>query len=427
MSHQKKATLLALFPGLGHLYLKRYVRAAIFFLLAVIAILIIPTVLLAITSLVELKTLGPFGKSISSPVTIASTGVVYGIIMIIIEAFFIGMYIVGIRSARLLGAQLDRDKVLPDLKQSTRESWDRIFPYVMSAPGLAFFVITVVIPIVVTFIFAGTNLERATASNPQWGISAIQQIFSDPQISKSVIDATSWTIIWTLATTIFPIALGLILAVTMNQKDFRFKRFFRPFFLLPWAVPAFVTILIFRAGLNPNGIFNAWIIKPLFGFQFSWGDPLQARVALILIQTWLGFAFIFIMMTGALQSVSEDLYEAARIDGASRWQSFRNITLPTLFVATGPILISQLSFNFNNFTIIYLITEQSQDIVTNQGSLATPVDIIISLVYRLVGPNSSTQNISVASILIIMSTAFIILISIWGMLKSPAFKEGGGI
>lgn len=427
MNNKKKATLLSIVPGLGHLYLKRYFRACVFFFTGLIAILSIPTLNIAILSLLKIKSLGPFGKIIASPVSQASSGVVYGVIMICVFAFLIGMYIVGIRSARVLGDQLDREGSLPKWKKSGKESWDRIFPYVMSAPGLFFFVIAVLIPIVVTFLYAGTNLEKTTANNPQWTFNAFQQIIDDPQIRKAVFETTLWTVIWTIATTIIPITIGLVLAVTMNQKDFRLKKFFRPIFLLPWAVPAFVTILIFRAGLNPNGIFNAWIIMPLFGFQFAWGNPVHARIALIVIQSWLGFAFIFIMMTGALQSISEDLYEAAKIDGATRRQAFRSITLPTLFVATGPILISQLAFNFNNFTIIYLMTEKSQNMVTNSGSLATSVDIIISLVYRMVGPDSATQNVSVAAVIIIMSTAFIIAISIWGMLKSPAFKEGGGL
>ncbi|MDA3101405.1 ABC transporter permease subunit, partial [Staphylococcus pseudintermedius] len=150
-------------------------------------------------------------------------------------------------------------------------------------------------------------------------------------------------IVWTLVATTLQIALGLFLAIIVNHPLVKFKRFIRTVLILPWAVPAFVTILIFAALFNDEfGAINNTILQPLLGVAPAWlNDPFWSKVALIAIQTWLGFPFVFALFTGVLQSISPDWYEAADIDGASSWQKFRHITLPHVLFATAPLLIMQ--------------------------------------------------------------------------------------
>lgn len=426
-----KITLLSLIPGVGYIYLKRYVRAVITIILTVFFIAALPTVVEGVQGLITLQLNENFkmylGESNAS--TFGRVAMIYGLIMSVVMIAFLLLYMVSIFDCRYLVKQFNREGALPGYKKSKAETIDRMFPYLLIVPAWSFFTLFVIIPIIATILIAFTNFQdinqgsgfvrRSQLLDPQWSLSAFSRVVTSSTLRQGIIEATSWTIIWTLGATILPMILGIFLAVVVNQKDFRAKKIFRPIYILPWAVPAFVTLIVFKLSLQPNGIINAWLLRPL-GFQFNWDIAMHARIALILIQTWLGFAFVFLMSTGILQSISEDLYEAARIDGANRNQSFRRITLPLLLAAAGPVLITQFSFNFNNFNAIFLTTNGGSP---QTGSVAGSTDIIISFIYRLV---QSGQNIdfAAASVITIVSSLFIILLSLGGMLRSSAFKEG---
>ncbi len=155
--------------------------------------------------------------------------------------------------------------------------------------------------------------------------------------------------IWTLCATTLQITLGILTAVVAHQKFIKFKRIFGIIFLLPWAVPAFITIMSFSNIFNDSvGAINTQVIPFINQLPFvdisaiSWKtDPNWTKVAIILVQGWLGFPYIYVMVTGILQSISEDLYEAAKIDGANAWQRFSNITLPAVFLVAAPTFITQ--------------------------------------------------------------------------------------
>lgn len=170
------------------------------------------------------------------------------------------------------------------------------------------------------------------------------------------LDVLAWTIVWTLVASTLQVGLGILLAVVVNQKEVRFKKFFRTILVLPWAVPGFVTILVFAGLFNDSfGAFNHQILAAFGIDPIPWMTNANwTKLALILMQGWLGFPYVFIITTGVLQSIPDDLYEAATIDGASAFSKFRHITLPLILIAMAPIIITQFTFNFNNFNIIYL-------------------------------------------------------------------------
>src|SRR5699024_5025879 len=144
----------------------------------------------------------------------------------------------------------------------------------------------------------------------------------------------TWTIVWTVVATSLQILLGFFLALMVNDKRIKFKRTIRTFLILPCAVPAFVSILIFSALFNPTfGVVNRDLLSQ-FNVMIPWlSDPFWAKTALIMIQTWLGFPFVFALFTGVLQSVPADMYEAADVDGGTRWQKLRHITVPHVLYA----------------------------------------------------------------------------------------------
>jgi arabinogalactan oligomer/maltooligosaccharide transport system permease protein len=171
--------------------------------------------------------------------------------------------------------------------------------------------------------------------------------------------------------------------MALDDIRVRGRRTYRSLLLIPYALPSFMTALIWQGLLNQQfGPINEFL-----GLDIPWltsraFEGLLPKMSVLLVNTWLGFPYMFLICTGALQAIPSDLKEAAYVDGASGWAAFRRITLPLLLVAVGPLLIASFAFNFNNFNVIFLLTGGDPPI---QGAV-TPVgytDILISYAYRL--------------------------------------------
>jgi ABC transporter, permease protein len=223
-----------------------------------------------------------------------------------------------------------------------------------------------------------------------------------------------------VATTL-QIALAMFLAIIVNDPRVKFKKFIRTILILPWAVPGFVSIIVFSALFNDNfGAINTTIIQPLFNTSIPWmSSVMWTRIAIISIQVWLGFPYVYALFTGVLQSISRDWYEAAEMDGASRWQSFKNITFPHLMYATGPLLLTQYTFNFNNFNIIYLFNEGGPAV---RGQNAGGTDILISWVYNLTFNN---QQFSMAAAISLILGLVIAVFAFFQFRRSSSFTDEG--
>jgi arabinogalactan oligomer/maltooligosaccharide transport system permease protein len=275
-----------------------------------------------------------------------------------------------------------------------------------------------------SFALAFTNYDlyhSPPANLADWvGLETFAEIFTVDIWRSTFFDVLAWTVIWTLVASSLQVSLGVFLAIVVNQKEVRFKKFFRTILVLPWAVPGFVTILIFAGLFNDSfGAINNDILA-FFGMDpIPWmTDEKWARIALILMQGWLGFPYIFIVTTGVLQSIPEDLYEAATIDGASIFAKFKNITLPMILIAMAPIIITQFTFNFNNFNIIYLFNGGGPAVA---GSTAGGTDILVSWIYKL---TMQSSQYSLAAALTILLSVFVIGIALWQFRRTNSFKEG---
>jgi len=295
----------------------------------------------------------------------------------------------------------------------------------MLIPSLVLLVFTVVLPLIFTFLIAFTNYKfnnSPPAKLVDWiGIQNFLNIFTVDIFRDTFVSVLGWTLVWTVASTTGVIAIGIGLAVLLNQKGLKGKRFFRSILILSWAVPAFITILIFRSMFNETfGVFNTTLL-PAIGLEngLDWmTDPTYTKLALIGIQWWLGFPYIMTLTTGILQSIPEDLYEAATIDGATAGEKFRLITLPMILFATAPILITQYTFNFNNFNIIYLFNNGGPAV---PGQSAGGTDILISWIYKL-SLGSNPQYGFAAAITLVLSF-FIMTIAVIQFKRSKSFKD----
>jgi ABC-type sugar transport system permease subunit len=168
-----------------------------------------------------------------------------------------------------------------------------------------------------------------------------------------------------------------------NDPDFPLKKLIQTLLIIPYTMPALFTILIWRGMLNPElGVLDR-VLENLLGWAPAWfTSPWWSKVAILIINLWLSYPYFMLVNSGALQSISKDFYEAARVDGANAWQQFKNITLPLLMVAVGPLLIASFIFNFNNFNLIYIFNA-GRPPIAGTPTPAGHTDILISYVYNL--------------------------------------------
>lgn len=220
---------------------------------------------------------------------------------------------------------------------------------------------------------------------PGWkvfvGFGNYTDVLTDPTIRGPFFSVLVWTFTFAILSVALSFALGLFLAITLNSPKLRGRVVYRSLLILPYAFPAFLGILVWAGMLNQTFGFVNQVL--LGGAAVPWlTDPVLAKASLLLVNVWLGFPYMFLICTGALQSIPSDVIEAASIDGAKPRRIFRAITLPLLLVSTAPLLIASFAFNFNNFNVVFLLTGGGpRDIEAGVNVGAT--DILISFVYKL--------------------------------------------
>ena len=295
-------------------------------------------------------------------------------------------------------------------------------PYLVSMPALVIIIFIVFIPIVTTILLSITGMDPEHQAKFSWDIiSNYKMIALGEGMAGSIFwKILGWTIIWTLGATTLAIFIGFALALLLNNERIKGKTFFRSVYLLPWAVPAFITILFFSILSSPNGALTE-MLRGVFGegLQIK-NDPFISKVVLICIQGWLGSSYIFLLATGVLQSINKDLYEAADIDGASEFKKLIKITIPLVLFQTAPLLVGQYTFNFNNFSNIYLFNSGGPFNPVVYGNLAGETDILISYIYKLTIENQY-QALG-AAITVIISIALMVIAYI-GYRNTDAFRK----
>ena len=251
---------------------------------------------------------------------------------------------------------------------------------------------------------------------PIW-FSNYTKLFTDPQIRKPLIRVFIWTVVFATLTVLTQFAMGLLIALVLNRKLFG-RRIYRSIIILPYAMPSIMSILIWGGMFDTE--FGA--INHLFGTHVHWfHSPLYARLAVIIVNLWLGFPYFYLICSGALQAIPAELSEAAAIDGASSGQIFRKITLPLLLQVVSPLLVASFAFNFNNFNIIYLLTGGGPS-NTLGGDVAGSTDILISYTYKIAF-GAGTQNLGLASAISVVIFFIIASISLYGIRRSKVLDS----
>lgn len=414
----KKAMLLSIIPGLGQIYNKRKLKGL--FILLMFAAFTFVMFNFVISGFQGLITLGEIPREHDSRVFL-----IEGLLAIILAVFYIAFYIIQLRDAKREAERIKGGWVPEGIVANFKNSWDNAFPYVLIGPGFLLLIFVVLLPLLFmgALAFTNYNLYNAPPRNLlSWvGLQNFINLFTLAEWRSTFVSVMSWTLVWTFVATTLQIGLAMFLAIITNDKRIKFKRFIRTILILPWAVPGFVSIITFSALFNDNfGAINTTIIEPLFGMTIPWmSNVMWTRIAIIAIQVWLGFPYVYALFSGVLQSISDDWYEAADMDGASRWQKFTNITFPHLMYATGPLLLTQYTFNFNNFNIIYLFNAGGPAV---RGQNAGGTDILISWVYGLTFNN---QQFSMAAAISLILGFMIAIVAFFQFRRSSSLQDEG--
>lgn len=257
---------------------------------------------------------------------------------------------------------------------------------------------------------------------PGWketvGWSNFARIVTDPDVTGPFVYVFIWTFAYAILTVVLTFAVGLTLAIALNRPGMRGQRIYRSFLIIPYAVPAFLSVLVWAGLLNDD--FGA--INSVTGLNIPWlFDPFWAKVSALLVNLWLGVPYMFLVSTGALQAIPSELQEAARIDGARNFQVFRLVNLPLLLVALTPLLVASFAFNFNNFNNIYLLTGGGPAL--EGSSVAGATDILISYTYKIAFAAGKGNDFGLASAISIIIFLIVGTISAISFARSKALRE----
>ncbi|HET6626357.1 MAG TPA: ABC transporter permease subunit [Nocardioidaceae bacterium] len=269
--------------------------------------------------------------------------------------------------------------------------------------------------------FVSPEGDRLT---PGWkvnvGFDNFTRILTNKEIRGPFLAILVWTIVFAAVTVLGTFALGLLTAIVLNDPRMRFRRWYRSLLLMPYAIPAIISAGVFKGMLNTQFGFVNDVL--LFGAHLDWlGDPWLAKVSLVLVNLWLGYPYMFLVSTGALQAIPSDVVEAATVDGASAWNVFRFIKLPFILVATAPLLIASYAFNFNNYTLVAALTNGGPP-MTSADVSAGHTDILITFVYELAFGGEQAQY-GFASAISILIFVFVGAISVLGFRQTRRFEE----
>ncbi len=270
--------------------------------------------------------------------------------------------------------------------------------------------------------FRAQDLTRINAVG-YLGLANFQEIVGKAGVQ--LLPVLAWNLMFAFTTVLINLFAGLFLGLLLSNKAIRGRGIYRTLLILPWAVPTVISVQMWAALLNQNfGVVNR-ILGLLGSYPVPWlSDPLWAKVAIVGINLWLGFPFMMTATLSALATISEDLYEAAEIDGASRAQQIRFITLPNLRTALTPVLLSGFAFNFNNFGIIYLLfTGITAPPLEPATATASSVSLLISWGYETAFGTSGGSQYGLASAVAVLIAVLTIGISAINFRVAGVFRE----
>ncbi|HHT82003.1 MAG TPA: ABC transporter permease subunit [Acholeplasmataceae bacterium] len=382
-----------------------------------------------------------------------------GLIGVILSLFFFIFMIWSIVDAYRTSEKIYKEEEVLGGTEYFKEVYESSFEYIVLSPALFVLAFISIMPIIFGFLLAFTSISGKQSMIDTFDYVGFKNFFAlfnftdgfGASFGKAFWRVLLWTIIWAVFSTGTVFFGGLFQALILNSERVQFKRFWRTILILPWAMPALLSQMVFSVMFGETGFINnlfrqvglydlfmklGWLgrdfsmlegVEKLFYIgrdNIQWFtnpfNPTFVKIILIIVNIWLGFPYFMALMSGIMTAIDKSLYEAADIDGATKWQKLRYITMPLILYSTAPILIMTFSGNFNNFGVIYFITGGGPNAGSYSRGFAGDTDILISWMYKLTVDESIYNIASVFSVLIFI---FVGSITAWNLSRTRAFKE----
>ena len=354
----------------------------------------------------------------------------YGVAVIFITIGFFIIWRTNVKSAYAQQKRKEQGKPVLRLREDLKSLLDnRLNVTLLFFPTLCVVMFTI-LPLVFMICMAFTNYDRNHQPPGQlfdWvGLVNFEKILDTGSgLGYAFWHILGWTFIWAVAATFLNYILGMILAMVINWKETRLKSFWRFIFVLSIAVPQFVSLLIMRTMLQPEGAVNVLLRNMGLIAQDAslpfFTDPTWARVTVIVVNIWVGVPYTLLQLTGVLQNIPAELYEAAKVDGANSLQIFTKITLPYMLYVTTPYLIVTFTGNVNNFNVIYLLS--GGDPVTDLSSTAGKTDLLVTWLYKL---TIDKQYYNIGAVIGILTFIILAVAALLTYRNTKSYKEEGG-
>ena len=351
----------------------------------------------------------------------------YGVATILLTGFMFWVWRGCLKSAYSAELTDKAGRHVANLYEDLLDLLDENLYRLLMTPAMFFIVVLNILPLVFMICMAFTNYSKIDDHLVlfDWvGLKNFATLFD----SGSVLGGTFWsvlvwTLVWAFFATFTNYFAGMVLAIIINRKDTKAKGFWRFCFVISCAVPMFVSLLIMRTMLQPEGAVNVLLrnMGLIDGSLPFFTNATWARVTVIVINIWVGVPYTLLQLTGVLQNIPGDLYEAADVDGATKVQQFFKITLPYMFYVTTPYLIATFTGNVNNFNVIYLLS--GGDPVTNLASTAGSTDLLVTWLYKL---TIDKQYYNIGSVVGILTFVILAIGSLLTYRNSKSYKEEGG-
>ncbi len=349
----------------------------------------------------------------------------YGVFAIFITLAFLFLYKSACTESFYLEQEIKKGKKPLSFRKEIAEYGDSFLHKTLLFLPVTGVVVLTILPLVFMILIAFTNFDRhhqPPGNLFTWvGLDNFRaMLYSGSTLGKTFFPVLAWTLIWATLATSLNYILGMLLAMLINKKGIKLKGFYRTIFILSIAIPQFVSLLVMRNILDDDGplnvlLENAGIISEYVPFLTN---ATLARISVIVINLWIGIPYTMLITTGILMNIPEDLYESAKIDGATPVTQYFRITLPYVFFVTAPYLITQFIGNINNFNIIYFLTRGGP--ATLDYYQAGKTDLLVTWLYKLTVNSKDYSYAATIGILVFIISA---VFSLMAYRRTSSYKN----
>ncbi len=339
----------------------------------------------------------------------------FGVLTVVITLVFLALYFINVRSAYRAQCLQAAGKTLPTFREELHSLLDKRYHLTLLTTPILLVTLFTVLPLVFMVLIAFTNFDKAHQPPGNlftWvGFSNFAAMFGgNDQLGYTFSRLLIWTLTWALFATFSNYLFGMILALLINKKGIRFKKFWRTIFIITIAIPQFVSLMLMSQLLADEGALNI-LLKELGWIQNSipfLTNGTIAKITVIVVNMWVGIPYSMLITTGILLNIPNDMYESAKIDGAGPVKAFFKITLPYMLFVTTPYLITQFVNNINNFNVIYLLTRGGP--LTLDYFKAGKTDLLVTWLYKQTVEEQNYNLAGVIGVIVFMITAVFSLI-----------------